>query len=162
MKQIPQLDAVERKMAPGVITRDGFLGDDHRKLIDILEADDAAVRRLDLSHSLIADIMQRFRDAGEEGLGDFVTVEPHFEVRVDSVRGRLPSPFGGKGTWPKNNITVRNLSLERELVFTELSIHMIRDYGFYEGKGAPFRLEPAELAAVLEIKPLDRPAVPQA
>lgn len=160
MKQLPQLDEVQRRMAPGVITRDGFLGTDVRKLVDILEADDAEVHRLDLSHELIAVTMQRFRDAGEAGLGDYITVEPHFEVRVDSVRGRLPSPFGGKGTWPKTNITVRNLELGEEVVYTDLSIHMIRDYGFYEGKGAPFRLDPVRLVRILEIKPLARPAIP--
>jgi len=40
MKQTVQMKAIQEKMKPGVITRDGFLGSDRRNLIDILIEDD--------------------------------------------------------------------------------------------------------------------------
>ena len=152
MKQTPQLSKAQGRMAPGVITRDGFLGEDRRNLVDILVADDGEVRRLGLSHKDIAQRMIDLRDSGMAGLGEFIDVAPHYEVRVDSVRGKLPCPFGDPGIFPKTNTTVRNQKNGREITYTDLHIHLIGSHGFFEGKGSPFRLEPSELAEVLEVE----------
>jgi len=153
MKQTVQMDRIQEKMQPGVFTRDGFLGSDRRKLIDILIEDEGAVKRMDLSHQRIAERMIELRDAGMRGLGEFINIEPHYEVRVVGVRGKLPCPFGDPGIFPKTNITVRNSKLGRELTFTDMHIHLIGSHGFYEGKGSPFRLEPAILVEILDIQP---------
>jgi hypothetical protein len=87
------------------------------------------------------------------GLGDYISVEPHFEIRVDSVRGRLPCPFGDPGVFPKTNIFVRNIDKKMEITYTDMHIHLIGSHGFYEGKGSPFRLDPKDLVNVLEIEP---------
>ena len=150
MKQTVQMQKAQERMAPGVITRDGFLGEDRRDLGDILLTDDASVKALGLEHEALARRMVELRDAGMAGLGEFVDVAPHFEVRVDSVRGRLPCPFGDPGIFPKTNITVRNRRTGREITYTDLHIHLVRVHGFYEGRGSPYRLEPKNLAEVLE------------
>lgn len=151
MKQTVQMDRIQRNMARGVMTRDGFLGTDGRKLIDILIADDAEVKRLDLDHQRIAAVMRSMRDAGSRGLGELTAVPPHFEVRVESVRGKLPCPFEHPGLIAKTNILVRNLESGREITYTDLHIHLIEAHGFYEGKGSPYRLEPTELVEILEV-----------
>jgi hypothetical protein len=153
MKQTVQMKIIQEKLQPGVITRDGFLGSDRRNLVDILEDDEARVKRIKLTHRQIADRMIELRDVGMKGLGDFISVPPHYEIRVDSVRGKLPCPFVDPGILPKTNITVRNLKKNAEIIFTDLHIHLIGSHGFYEGKGSIFRLEPATLADILEIKP---------
>ena len=102
MKQTVQMQKAQERMAPGVITRDGFLGDDRRPLADILLADDAAVKALDLEHEAVARRMIELRDAGMAGLGEFVDVAPHFEVRVDSVRGQPPVPLRRPGHLPQD------------------------------------------------------------
>jgi len=152
VKQSPQLQKAQQNMRPGVITRDGFLGKDTRNLIDILIDDEAEVQRLGVTHSDIAERMIELRDAGMRGLGEFINVEPHYEVRVDSVRGKLPCPFGDPGIFPKTNTTVRNLKKGREITYTDLNIHMIMAHGFYEGRGSGFRLEPSDLVEVLEVE----------
>ena len=151
MKQTPEYNAIQQQMKPGVITLDGFLGTDSRNLIDIIAADDVAVHQLNVSHQNIADRMQFFRNAGLDGLGEFLNIAPHFEVRVDSVRGKLPSPFGGPGMYEKVNTTVRNLKTSTEVTYTDLHIHFVRDHGFYEGKGSAYRLEPGSLVETLEV-----------
>jgi len=151
MKQTPEYNAIQQQMKPGVITLEGFLGIDTRNLIDIIAADDVTVHQLNVSHQDIADKMQYFRDAGLDGLGEFLKIGDHFEVRVDSVRGKLPSPFGGPGMYEKVNTTVRNLKTNTEETYTDLHIHFVRDHGFYEGKGSAYRLEPASLVETLEV-----------
>jgi len=153
MKQTVQMREIQERMKPGVITRDGFLGKDRRNLIDMLQEDDAEVKRRNLTHKQIADRMLRFREAGKKGLGEFISVPPHFEVRVDSVRGKLPCPFKHPGLIRKTNITVKNLHSNREITYTDMHIHMIGEHGFYEGRGSSFRLEVKDIVETLEILP---------
>jgi hypothetical protein len=151
MKQTPQMKKAEREMQPGHISLSGFLTGDSRDLAQLLNDDHEAVKALGLTHARIADRMRALREAGVPGLGDFVTVPPHFEVRVDSVRGRMPCPFGERGLHSKTFTIVRNTRLGREITFTDLHIHLIAVHGFYEGHGSPYRLHPADLCDILEI-----------
>lgn len=160
MKQTPAMDRIQREMRPGVITRDGFLGQDRRKLADILDADNAEVNRLGLTHEGIAERMRQVRDAGKKGVGLPTRVESGFEIQVDSVRGGLPCPFGHAGLLQKMNTTVTNLSTGKALTYTDLHIHMIAEHGFYEGRGSEFRLDPAELKEILEIPESPLPPMP--
>lgn len=150
MKQSARDDSIERQMRPGAITRDGMLGGDRRRLCDILEADAATVSRLGLTHAGIAARMRALRDAGARGLGQAVQVEGRFEVRVDSVRGRLPCPFLHEGLYQKEFVEVCNTRTGGRVTYTELGIHMIEAHGFYEGEGSPYRLDPAVLVRTLE------------
>ena len=151
MKQSPQMDKIQASMAPGVITLDGFLGSDKRHLVDIIIEDGANIQRLNVSNEGIASVMREFRNKGIKGLGEYTKIDPHFEVRVDSVRGKLPCPFGDPGVFSKTNIMVKNLSINKEIIFTDLHIHLIEEHGFFEGIGSPFRLDPKEVVEILEI-----------
>ncbi len=144
-------DAPTHALQPGNISREGFLGNDSRSLAEIVAADQAEVARLGLSHQQIAQRMKEFRDAGEKGLGDWVAMPPHWEVRTDAVRGQLPCPFEDSGLYPKTMITVRNIRNGREIVYSDLLIHLIEQHGFYEGRGSVFRLEPQRIAETLII-----------
>ncbi len=155
MKQTVQMDAVQKAMQPGVISRDGFLGTDRRNLIDILIDDDARVKRMGLTHRQIAERMQFLRDAGFKDECQCINVGSCLEVTVHSYRGRLVCPFGDTRIVRKTSTTVRNTQLGREITYTDMNIHMIEKHGFYEGKGAAFRLEPEDLAVILEIVPED-------
>ncbi|MGE4583551.1 MAG: hypothetical protein AB7C91_02800 [Sphaerochaeta sp.] len=151
MKQTPEYNAIQQQMQKGVITLHGFLGDDKRNLVDIIESDCLTVRKRNRSCKAIAERMEYFKAHGLAGLGEFITVDDTFEVKVESVRGVLPSPFGGKGMYGKINTTVTNKALHRTIIYTDLHIHFIADHGFFEGKGSPFRLEPDDLIDILEV-----------
>ncbi|MCG2681449.1 MAG: hypothetical protein L6455_16010 [Kiritimatiellae bacterium] len=151
MKLSKKLVAITAAMQPGQIACDGFLGNDPRSLAAIMAADQAAVNRIGLSHRQIARRMIEFRDAGQKACGDWITIPPRWEVRVDSARGKLLCPFGDPGLYPKTSITVRDIQNGTEITFTDLHIHLIGRHGFYEGSGCAFRVEPARLAEVLDI-----------
>ncbi|HJO92568.1 MAG TPA: hypothetical protein QF753_04140 [Victivallales bacterium] len=152
MKQSPRMKAIQENMQPGVITINGFLGDDKRDLVQILDRDNSIVRELRLTHQMIADCMQEFRDKGEKGLGEFIKVDPYFDVQVISVRGGIRCPFEDRGLVQKDCITVKNLKTEKEINYTDLSIHFIKAHGFYQGMGSLYRLDPEKLVEILEVK----------
>jgi hypothetical protein len=150
MKQTARLNKAQHNMAPGVITRDGMLGEDTRNLIEIILDDEGKVKRTGSTHHAIADRMQEILDAGKKGLGLQTSMGDHFQIRVDDVRGKLPCPFED-GVVQKTFVEVTNTTLGKTITFTSLHIHMIREHGFYEGKGATFRLKPRELVEILEV-----------
>jgi hypothetical protein len=151
LDETDRLKDIKDKMIPGVITLKGFIGDDTRQLEDIVKEDDKKVINLGITHRQIADRMIYFREEGAKGLGLSLSVPPHFLVSVDSIRGGIPCPFSDPGIFPKTVITVKNVDLNKEISFTDLNIHLIYAHGFYQGKGALYRLEPEELKEVLEV-----------
>ncbi|MDI3516412.1 MAG: hypothetical protein PWP37_172 [Thermotogota bacterium] len=151
MKQTPDYDRVQERMKPGVITHFGFLGSDDRKLIDIILDDEITVRKLGLTHEKIADRLQYFYDKAKHAPGSWVVVDDSFSVFVDDTRGYLPCPFEHPGLFPKVNVTVVNRKTDEKITYSVLSIHLIREHGFYQGKGSPFRLEPRDIKRILEL-----------
>lgn len=146
-----QLKEAAGRMGPGVVVQGGFLGDDPRSLEEILQADADAVQSLGLTHEKIAARMEELRNAGMAGLGDFVRVEPRWDVSVDSIRGRLPCPFGDAGLFPKTVTVVKDKKTGMTISYTDLGIHLVRSHGFYQGKGSLYRLDPAELKETLDV-----------
>ena len=151
MKQDPKLDMVEKQMMPGEISSNGFLGEDERKLVDILLDDGQAVAALQLNNKILADRMEELTQKGREGFGNPIVVDGFLEITADDSRGTIACPFQHMGMYPKENVRVVNKKTGESIIWTALNIHMIREHGFYEGKGAPFRVEPLDLIRVLEI-----------
>jgi len=139
--------ALER-MKPGVITIQGFLGNDTRGLADIIEADAEEFRRLRLDPEEVADRLEHLRVAGQKGLGEPITVEKRYIVSTGDARGVLPCPYGD-GVFHKNSVTVDDEKSGVELIFSDLSLHLLRAHGFCQGHGSPFRLAPEALARLL-------------
>ena len=136
MKQDPRLSEIEKNMRPGEISKSGFLGDDERKLVDILLDDGQAVTALNLNHKILADRMEEITAKGREGFGNPVLVDGYLEVIVEDSQEPLPVLFN---IWacPKENVKVKNIKTGESIHWTTLNIHIIREHGFYEGIGSP-------------------------
>ena len=151
MKQTPEEKTLYRNFLPGEITRDGFLGSDTRHIHDIVAADENQMQILQISIERLTDKMQGLIEAGKEGLEQEVSVPPCFSVSVHWVRGMLPCPFGDRGLHHKLICRVTNRDTGSAIRYSQLSVHMIAVHHFFGGRGSSFRLEPAELARILEI-----------
>jgi hypothetical protein len=149
MKQSPELDRVQSRMGPGAVGLHGILGHDRRSLAEILEQDDNAVRVLSLTHEAIADRMEFFTQAGRPALGNPVTVDDRWEVRVDEWRGGMPCPWPHAGLHRKSNIVLTDLQTGEQMEWTDLTIHMIRAHGFYQGRGSRYRIDPERARRLL-------------
>ena len=123
----------------------GFLGTDKRNLWEIIDTDAAAIAKAGRTMEEVAQRMQEITNLGKAGLGDWVAVRPELEVSVDDNRGMVPCPWPHHVRCLKRITTVRHTGSGRKIMWSELNIHLIKAHGFFEGKGAPFRIEPRAL-----------------
>lgn len=152
MKQTPDLDCAQARMQPGEITLPGFLGDDDRKLADIIahDAGDLAAHRV--AAPAIADRLAELTAEGRHLMEEEVEVENRYRVTVRDDRGVLPSPFGD-GRFEKGDTHLRDPRTDTDFRWNGLTLHMIRNHGFFGGRGSPYRIDPARAIAVLGIPP---------
>ncbi len=141
----PHMDRIEEELRHG-----NYLRGDERRLQRIIDDDRAEVTRLGMDLHEITDRMQRLFQESRKGLGDPVVVDETYEVTVLEYRGIIPSPWMDHYAAPKIVVEARNLKTGRKLRFSLLSLHLIRNYGFFQGKGSPFRIEPRDLYAFFQ------------
>lgn len=151
MKQSPELKLIETNMMPGALSAHGFLGDDSRNLTDILRADSKSLEQTKITQEALADKMQELTDFGKQGLGRPVPMGDLFEIEVEDYRGKLPCPFRDNAKIDKRQTRVKRLDTGIVIRWTDLNIHMIREHGFFEGRGSAYRLDPSELVRFLRM-----------
>ena len=148
MKQTPEERAISERLGPGVLCREGFLGRDGRPLGEILDTDNSTVAGLGLTHEQIArglgDVLRRAVAA----LGTPVGVGEGCEAVYREAMGRIPCPWGGCGTFRKGHVELTDAAGEA-VCFTPLSVHLMAEHGFYQGRGSRYRLEPGRVARML-------------
>ncbi len=148
MKKTPEIILAEKNMAPGVITAEGFLGDDDLSLSEIITRDECEMRALKMDFNKVADILEHLIREGEKGMGEPITVDDRWLVQILEAKGSLPCPFGHQGLYRKTAAEITCLKSRETLLVTELSLHLLREHHFMQGKGSPFRLEPGKLGVI--------------
>lgn len=147
MKLTPEYASAQESMKPGKITAEGFLGDDDRNIVDIITADEEEFAHLNLDFSEVAKQLRQLLREGAKGLGNVVAFEK-WEITVDEARGNIPCPFKD-GMFSKRVATIKNLNNSKQIVISDLSVHLLEKHHFLQGKGSIFRLEPSIIKAVL-------------
>lgn len=154
MKMSPEYVKAQANMQAGVITSDGFLGNDHRNLTDIIEQDEELMTSVGLEWEPVVARMRHLLKEGRKGLGEPVTVDGDWIVQVSEARGFLASPFED-GIYRKVNAEVvlapGGKPTAETLYYSELSLHLLEKFHFLQGHGSPFRLEPAHIKKVLRM-----------
>jgi hypothetical protein len=144
---------LEEDMRPGALSGKGFLGEDER-LLDIMAGDNAfVVDMLGLTHQELARHLQLLGAVAEKHANiDPLVVLYHgkrFRVRAILWKGFQKSPFKD-GTETNCDVTVENLGNGKKIGYSLLVPLMIERYGFYEGKGTTYRVEPARVLEVFD------------
>ena len=150
MKMSPQLIKIQDNMQAGVITQTGFLGDDKRKLVDIIAHDEETLKSLNIDIDELVIKLEYFKNEGLKGLGEPITIDKKWEVMINEARGFIPCPFED-GVFRKRNIQIKNLNNKKILNYSDLSIHLINKHHFFQGHGASYRLNPKDVKEVLEL-----------
>jgi hypothetical protein len=137
-------------MQAGVLSGAGFLGDDERPLAEIVAADRATLEQAGLTVHDVADLLEHLHEVADRGFGASVAIAGgRVKVWIQEVMGRIPCPYACGFRAHKAVVTVS--AAAGEFQFTPLSAHLIREHGFFEGKGSPFRIEPEELVALFRV-----------
>lgn len=132
----------------GHLTKNGFLGTDLRSIEEIIRQDKEFIFQSGISNAYIADRLQWFIHEGKKALESRIQLGDFF-VQIQYDRGMLPCPFGDPGLHPKVMANVTSPKMGKQIRYSQLSVHMIRQHGFYGGKGSLFRLEPGVLVTFI-------------
>ncbi len=150
MKENPAERRLRERMGPGALSLGGFLGSDDRDVAQIVAADLGELAEAGVTQDQVADVLDELHAAADDALESPRNLfDDRVTVRMTEVRGRIPCPFGCGDSEHKGVVEVR--LQDRVFSFTPLHSHLIRDHGFFQGRGAPFRLAPADVIAVVRI-----------
>ncbi len=149
MKRSPELAQVVRRLAAGVLSRDGFLGSDPRPLEEILDADRSALAALGTTAEELAARLSAVLEQARAGLGTPVRIGERLVATHREAMGRIPCPWGGCGVFPKGEVELADTATGERVVLTALGIHMLAAHGFCGGRGTRYRLEPEAVTRLL-------------
>ena len=147
------IDDLENDMRPGasseVGSTAGFLGPDE-KLLAVLAADNRfVVDERGLTHQELAKHLHAIGTIGRwqwyqgKEETEFVYHGRRFRVKTNVAKGSQLSPFMDD-TVSGTDVTVENLDTGKKMRYGLLVPYMIERYGFYEGKGTRYRLDPSK------------------
>ena len=144
---------LEESMRPGGLSLAGFLGKDEG-LLEVMAADNAWVLEAGLTHQelarnlnvlvSIAKMVSKRRDESEI----FVYRGVRFTTSKREWLGYQESPFRD-GTKTSRDIVLKNVDNGKILKFSPLVPMMVERYGFYEGHGTSYRVDPRDIVKVL-------------
>lgn len=151
LKQIAgqSIRSLEQRMRPGHDSEGGFLGA-NENLLDVLADDNDFVLSQRLTHQDLAEPLQFVKNITQKEFADTHTFQyKDCDYQVDLVNSKGPqfSPFED-GTNTSTDAIIKNLSNGEEISLSLLVPDMVERYGFYEGKGSPYRVEPSQIIKV--------------
>lgn len=152
MKHNPAERVIRDRLEPGALSIQGFLGSDDRSLADIIAADTGEVEAAGLTVEQLGSFLERLHLTADGGWeGRVPMYDGKISVRADETLGQIPCPFNCGAQCHKAVIGVKDATGNDLLHFTPLDAHLIGAHGFFEGKGAAYRIEPKELIALYRL-----------
>lgn len=152
MKQNPAEQSILDRLQPGALSVEGFMGTDKRPLADIIAADSGEVEAAGLTAEELGKFLEELHLAADAGWeGRVPAFDGKVTVRSDETLGQIPCPFACGAQCHKSVVSVKDNSGNDLLSYTPLAAHLIRAHGFFEGKGAPCRIEPKDLIALYRL-----------
>jgi hypothetical protein len=104
---------------------------------------------LDVTPQRLADRMEDMLHAVMAAMGGEVPAGPGWTARFCEAMGRIACPWGGCGVFAKGEAELIEEAGVVVMRLTPLSVHLVGEYGFFQGRGGRYRLEPALLAKAL-------------
>ncbi len=140
---------LEQEMRPGAASTAGFLGADEDLLKVLAKDNDFVTETLKKTHQELALHLRIIAAIGSKEHEPFLYHGGRFKVSFIYSRGYQDSPFRD-GTRASSEAIVENLASGKKLKYSLLVPDMIERYGFYEGKGTSYRVDPKDIVEVLD------------
>ena len=150
MKQSPRDKKLEEVLRSTKLVAGGFMGTDDRHPIEIIEEDIGELERLGVTPVQVAERMRELTELAKPRLGSWIDhATLKLRIKSEDFKGSLICPWPHPGQFEKRITTVEEFETGRHISWTDLNIHMIAEHSFFEGKGAFYRIEPAEIVGIL-------------
>jgi len=150
MRQSPRDKKLEEVLRSTQLVAGGFMGSDPRHPIEVIEQDIIALEEAGMTTTRLSQRMKELTEIATPRLGNWIDCAlGKLRVKSEDFKGALVCPWPHPGTFDKRITTVEHLETGQQATWTDLNIHMIAEHGFFEGKGAFFRIEPAEIVSIL-------------
>lgn len=150
MKQSPRDKKLEETLRSTQLVAGGFMGTDSRHPIEVIEHDIVELENLGVTARELAKRMRELTELAKPRFGSWANDETgKIRVKCEDYKGMLVCPWPHPGHFDKRITTVEHRQSGKQIAWTDLNIHMIEDHGFFEGKGAFFRIEPKEIVSIL-------------
>lgn len=146
LKSDPELFETEEKLRQG-----NYMRGESRGLSRLIDDDKALVSSLELDMEIVTNLLDRLYHEACAGMGDPVLVDGKYEVSLREDRGKMACPWADRYFAPKALVSARNIKNDRTIRFSVLGLHMIKQHGFFQGIGSPFRIEPQDLKSFFEL-----------
>ncbi len=150
MKKSPEESSLEERLKPSIFSGSGFLGNDERPIDEIVADDLKELERHNIDKDKLAQLLKKAFDKVENGLGQEVQLSENLSGQFYEAKGRIPSPFRGDGVFEKGEARILHEPSGEEIIITALSLHLIAEHSFFQGKGSRYRLEPAKTYRLLK------------
>jgi hypothetical protein len=137
---------LEKSMRPNGLSSAGFIGE-KEQLLDVMAGDNDLVVSLGLNHQEIG-LQLRVLAALALKSNSFVYKGVNYRAKLQVTRGFQESPFKD-GTKGNTDVELTNIDNDTTLKYSLLVPLMVERYGFYEGKGTPYRVDPKRIVKVL-------------
>ncbi len=145
MKESPQTKKLEEMLRSGKLAAGGFMGKDTRHVWEIIEADRSQVERSGYDCQQIAERMTELTEQAKPRLSNWVKLSQGIEASCVDFKGSIICPWPHPAKSIKRITTLRRTKTQQTIRWTDLSIHLIAEHNFFEGKGSAFRIDPKEL-----------------
>ena len=138
---------LEASMRPGKLSKAGFLGDKER-LLEIMAADNDWVVKTRLTHQEIARHLRVLSRVSRRESKPFIYHGTRLRATFFQYDGFQESPFND-GTKASTDVALENLDNGEWIRYSSLVPMMVERYGFYEGKGTSYRVDPKAVVKAL-------------
>jgi hypothetical protein len=145
-------------MQPGAWFTHGFLLMD-TPLAEVLAEDARTLTALGITAEQVGLRLAELLESGAKSDWFWPFQTGEYGVEIRRRRGLITCPWAsdesepcaiGQGGHPTaNQFLIRRSGSRQRLEGYELSVHLIRDHGFFGGPGSVFRVEPKQAVAVL-------------
>ena len=149
MKLTPEEKKIYNNFLPGVISKDGFIGQDKRHIHEIVAADLRVLSEYGTDQVQAADRLQFFIDAGMAGLENPVEIG-RYTVQVRWARGRISCPYSHPGSFPLIHVKLNDRLAGKTVIYSQLSVHLIKEHGFFGGTGSFYRVNPRDVINLMK------------
>ncbi|HOK96570.1 MAG TPA: hypothetical protein PK052_11420 [Anaerohalosphaeraceae bacterium] len=150
MKQSPEEKKLEDLLRSTAIVAGGFMGTDPRHPADVIQEDILETEKRGFTPAQLAQRMHELTELAKPYLGCWVeTCRGKIRVKTEEFKGALICPWPHPGLFDKRVTAAERLDTGEKIQWTDLNIHLIAEHSFFEGRGAFFRIEPAEIIRIL-------------